>query len=254
VALKHRVDELYTAHPCYGSRRLAVVLRQDGLVVSRKAVQRHMREMGIWGITPGPHTSQPTPAQPVYPYLLRSVPSAHPDHVWGVDITYIRMLAGWLYLAATRDWYSRYVVAWELDQTLALPFVLRAVRQALAQATPTIWNSDQGSHFTSPQYLALLQAAEVRIGMDGRGRARDNICTERLWGTVKHEEVYPHSYASPREARRGLSRYLRFYNHERPHQALDYRTPAAVYHAAPARVPPRGHAESPPVSEERSDV
>lgn len=135
------------------------------------------------------------------------------------------------------DWYSRFVVSWELDQTLELPFVLRAARRALVDARPTIWNSDQGSHFTSPQYLALLQAAEVRISMDGKGRALDNIFTERLWRTVKYEEVYLHSYESPREARQRLSQYLAFYNQERPHQALAYRTPAEVYRAAPASGP-----------------
>jgi putative transposase len=237
VALKHRIDEVYTAHPYYGSRRIAVQLRREGQVINRKAVQRHMREMGIWSVTPGPQTSRRAPGHPVYPYLLGTVTSSYPNHVWGIDITYIRLQASWLYLVAILDWYSRYVVSWELDQTLELPFVLQAVRRALAQATPVIWNSDQGSHFTSPQYLALLAEAEVRISMDGRGRALDNIVTERLWRTVKYEEVYLHRYSSPREARQGLSRYLAFYNQERPHQALGYRTPAAVYHAAPASGP-----------------
>ncbi|MGH2410832.1 MAG: IS3 family transposase, partial [Chloroflexota bacterium] len=234
VALKHRIDELYTAHPYYGSRRVAAVLRREGGGISRKAVQRQMREMGIAGIAPGPQTSRRAAGHAVYPYLLRSVTSVYPNHIWGIDITYIRLQAGWMYLVAVLDWYSRFVVSWELDQTLELPFVLRAARRALAGTTPTIWNSDQGSHFTSPQYLALLQAAEVRISMDGKGRALDNIFTERLWRTVKYEEVYLHSYESPRQARQGLSQYLAFYNQERPHQALGYRTPAEVYHAAPA--------------------
>jgi putative transposase len=254
VALKHRIDEIYTAHPYYGSRRVAAVLRREGVVISRRAARRHMREMGIVGIAPGPQTSRKAPQHPVYPYLLGTVTSAYPNHVWGVDITYVRMQAGWLYLVAVLDWYSRYVVSWELDQTLALPFVLRAARRALEQATPTIWNSDQGSHFTSPQYLALLQAAEVRISMDGKGRALDNVFTERLWRTVKYEEVYLHSYESPREARQGLGRYLAFYNQERPHQALGYRTPAEVYRAAPASGPPRGAAPSPQGNEERRKV
>jgi putative transposase len=254
VALKHRIDALYTAHPYYGSRRLAVVLRREGVVISRKAVQRQMREMGIAGVAPGPHTSRRTPGHPVYPYLLGSITSRYPNHVWGIDITYIRLQAGWLYLVVVLDWYSRFVVSWELDQTLELPFVLRAARRALSEARPTIWNSDQGSHFTSPQYLALLQAAEVRISMDGKGRALDNIFTERLWRTVKYEEVYLHSYESPREARQQLSRYLAFYNQERPHQALAYRTPAEVYRAAPASGPPRGAAPLQPLSQERSAV
>lgn len=233
VALKHRIDELYTDHPFYGSRRIAAVLHQEGVIVNRKAVQRHMQEMGLAGVAPGPHLSRRALRHPIYPYLLRNVQSAWPNHVWGIDITYIRMEAGWLYLVAVLDWYSRYVVSWELDLTLELPFVLAAVERALAQATPQIWNSDQGSHFTSPQYLALLQAADVQISMDGKGRALDNIFTERLWRTVKYEEVYLHSYSTPREARASLARYLDFYNHRRPHQALGYRTPAAVYFGTP---------------------
>jgi len=229
VRLKHRIDELYTAYPFYGSRRIAAQLGRQGAAVNRKAVQRHMREMGIAGIAPGPNTSRRAPAHRVYPSLLGSVTSGYPDHIWGIDITYIRLHGGWMYLVAILDWYSRHIVAWELDQTLELPFVLRAVRRALEGATPTIWNSDQGSHSTSPQYVALLEGAAVRISMDGKGRALDNIFTERLWRTVKYEEVYLHRYTSPREARLGLTRYLDFYNHARLHQALAYRTPAEVY-------------------------
>jgi putative transposase len=150
------------------------------------------------------------------------------DHT--IDITYIRLRGGWLYLVAVLDWYSRYVISWELDQTLAMPFVLAAVQRALSQARPVIWNSDQGSHFTSPQYTQLLLDAGVQISMDGRGRAMDNIFTERLWRTIKYEEVYLKEYASPRDARRSLSAYLDFYNYQRLHQALDYQTPAALYH------------------------
>ncbi len=230
VALKHRIDGIYTRYPFYGSRRMAVHLRRDGLVLNRKAVQRHMREMGIAGIAPGPHTGTPARDHPVYPYLLRHTTSAYPNHVWGIDITYIRLQGGWMYLVAVLDWYSRYVVAWELDQTLELPFVLAAVQRALTTATPTIWNSDQGSHFTSPQYLALLTAADVRISMDGKGRALDNIFTERLWRTVKYEDIYIQDYANPKEVRQGVTRYLSFYNDERPHQSLGYKTPAEVYH------------------------
>jgi len=228
VALKHRIDEIYTAHPFYGSRKIAVVLRPD-FVVNRKAVQRHMREMGIAGIAPGPNLSKRNLAHKIYPYLLRDLSITHPNQVWGIDITYIRLHAGWLYLVAVLDLFSRYVLSWELDQTLELPFVLTAVQRALAQATPEIWNSDQGSHFTSPQYTDMLLAAHVQISMDGRGRALDNIFVERLWRSVKYEEVYVYDYASPREARQHLIRYFEFYDHERPHQALDYRTPADVY-------------------------
>ena len=188
-----------------------------------------MREMGISGIAPGPNTSKPAPDHKIYPYLLRHVSAEYPNHVWGIDITYIRLKGGWMYLVAVLDWFSRFVVAWELDQTLELPFVLNAVDRALALATPTLWNSDQGSHFTSPQYLDRLSAANVQISMDGRGRAADNILTERLWRSVKYEEVYLNDYASPRDARYGLARYFRFYNFERPHQALGYHTPAQVF-------------------------
>lgn len=231
VALKHRIDEIYTRYPFYGSRRIAVTLRREGLVANRKAIQRHMREMGIEGIAPGPNTSARRLEHRRYPYLLRGLPIAPPDHVWGVDITYIRLRAGWMYLVAVLDWYSRYVVAWALDQTLELGFVLEAMGAALSRATPEICNSDQGSHFTSPQYLGLLTGAAVRISMDGRGRALDNVFTERLWRSVKYEEVYIKDYASPKEARQGLERYFAFYNHERPHQALAYQTPAAMYAA-----------------------
>jgi putative transposase len=173
--------------------------------------------------------SKRSAAHKIYPYLLRNVSVTHPNQVWGIDITYVRLHADWMYLVAILDWFSRYVISWELDQTLELPFVLSAVQRALAHATPEIWNSDQGSHFTSPHYTDLLHAANVQISMDGRGRALDNIFVERLWRTVKYEEVYVHDYATPREARQGLTRYFQFYDHERPHQSLDYRTPADVY-------------------------
>lgn len=232
IACKHRIDELYTEHPFYGSRRMTAVLRREGLSISRPTVQKYMREMGIAGIAPGPNLSKPHPENKVYPYLLRGIHIERPNQVWSIDITYIRLVGGWMYLVAILDWFSRYVVAWELDQTLALPFVLRAVDQALTETRPEIWNSDQGSHFTSPQYTQRLLAADIRISMDGRGRAMDNIFTERLWRSVKYEEVYLNDYQNPREARRGIDRYLSFYNLDRPHQSLDYRTPAHVYEQA----------------------
>ena len=228
VALKHRIDEIYTRHPFYGSRKIVVALRPE-FSVNRKTVQRHMREMGLAGIVPGPNLSQRNAQHKIYPYLLRNLEVTRPNQVWGIDITYVRLHADWLYLVAVLDWFSRYVISWELDQTLELPFVLSAVQRALAHATPEIWNSDQGSHFTSPQYTELLHTAHVQISMDGRGRALDNIFVERLWRSVKYEEVYLHDYGTPREARQGLTRYFEFYDHERPHQALDYRTPADVY-------------------------
>jgi len=213
-------------------RRITAQLRRDGILVNHKAVARHMREMGLAGICPGPNLSKRAQRAAIYPYLLRDVPAERPNHIWGIDITYIRLHGGWMYLVAVLDWFSRYIVSWELDQTLAQPFVMAAVQRALAQATPLIWNSDQGSHFSSPHYTRALLAAGVQISMDGKGRALDNIFTERLWRTIKYEEVYLHDYANPREARTGLTQYLWDYNHTRLHQALGYQTPVEVYRQA----------------------
>jgi len=191
IAIKHRIDVIYTDYPFYGSRRVQATLNHDDqIAISRQRVQRYMREMGIAGICPGPNLSRRDAEHRVYPYLLRGVTAAYRDHIWGIDITYIRLKGGWLYLVAVIDWFSRYVISWELSQTLEQPFVSVAVARALAQATPTIWNSDQGSHFTSPQYTQLLLQAGVQISMDGKGRATDNNFTERLWRTIKYEEVY----------------------------------------------------------------
>jgi putative transposase len=205
------------------------VLRQEGQVINRQAVQRPRQEMGRAGVAPGPHTSHRHPTHPVYPYLLRAVTAAHPNHVWGIASTDVRLQAGWLYLVAVLDWYARSVLAWALDQTLEVGCVREAVDQALEVGCPTIWNSDQGSPFTSPQYLGRLEERGIQISMDGKGRALDNIFTERLWRTVKYEEVYLQAYGTPRAARQSLARYFHFYNHERPHQALGYHTPAALY-------------------------
>ena len=235
VALKHRIDALYTQYPFYGSRRITAQLRREGRDVNRKAVQRHMREMSIAGICPGPNLSRRAHGDQIYPYLLRGIMSGYPNHVWGIDVTYIPLQTSWMYLVAVLDWFSRYVVSWELDDTLQLPFVLSAVKRALAQATPVIWNSDQGSYFTSAQYREALLAAGVQISMDGKGRALDNIFVERLWRSVKYEEIYPNAYATPREAQQGLTRYLTFYNDEWPHQALAYQTPAEAYNRSVAR-------------------
>lgn len=231
VALKHRIDAIYTAYPYYGYRRITAQLQREGQQVNHKAVARHMREMGLIAIHPGPNLSKRAQHAVIYPYLLRNITATAPNHVWGIDITYIRLHGGWMYLVAVLDWYSRYVVSWQRDQTMQQAFVMEAVQQALALATPQIWNSDQGSHFTSPQYTQVLLAHQVRISMDGKGRALDNIFTERLWRTVKYEEVYIKDYMTPRDARAGISDYLRFYNQQRVHQALDYRTPAEVYFA-----------------------
>jgi putative transposase len=238
VAIKHTIDRIYTDNPAYGSRRIAVLLERDhNLVVNRKAVQRHMREMGIAGLSPGPTLSRRNPAHAVYPYLLRGVTASSPNHIWAIDITYIPLRGSWMYLVAVLDLYARYVVSWALDDTLEQPFVVEAVTRALAQATPRIWNSDQGSHFTSPQYTQLVEAAGVKISMDGRGRALDNIFIERFWRTVKYEDIYLQDYETPRAVRSGLRHYFSKYNDDRPHMALDYRTPAAVYFGTEQLVP-----------------
>ena len=233
MAVKHRIDAIYTDHPFYGSRRIAVALREEGSRIGRNTVRSHMRDMGLEAIYPKPNLSAPNLENRIYPYLLRGLKACRPNHLWGIDITYVRLAQGWMYLVAILDWHSRYIVSWELDQTLEMPFVLSCVDRALAMAAPAILNSDQGSHFTSPQYTQRLLDKQVAISMDGRGRALDNIFTERLWRTVKYEEVYLHEYRTPKEARRELARYLTFYNEKRPHSSLDYRTPAAVYFDEP---------------------
>jgi putative transposase len=232
VAIRHRIDEIYTRCPFYGSRRIKEALGREGIVVNRKRVQRLMDEMGITAIYPGPNLSKRKLEHRVYPYLLKGITAEHPDQVWGIDITYIRLAAGWMYLVAVLDWFSRYVISWNLDSTLEMPFVIEAVENALDVGSPVILNSDQGSHFTSPQYTDMLEERGIRISMDGKGRAIDNIFTERLWRSVKYEEVYLKNYISPREAWSGLRQYFKFYNEERPHQSLDYRTPSEVYFGA----------------------
>jgi putative transposase len=240
VAIKHRIDALYTEHPYYGARRMAYTLGMEGLVVDRKTARAYMQQMGLEAIYPNPNLSKPAPEHRIYPYLLRNLTSSYPNHVWGVDITYIRMQSGWMYLVAILDWYSRYIVSWEIDQTLEIGFVLDCLDRALSRAIPTICNSDQGSHFTSPQFVDRLLAQNVAVSMDGRGRAMDNIFTERLWRSVKYEEVYLNDYLTPKEARRGLTRYLTFYNEQRPHQSLGYRTPAEVYFGTHQPDTPKG--------------
>lgn len=236
--LKHRIDEIHTEMPYYGSRKITAQLVREGHDTCRETVRHYMAQMGLQVIYPKPNLSRCHPGHKVYPYLLRNITASYPNHVWGVDITYIRLRRDWLYLVAILDWFSRYVLAWQLSDTLEIPFVLLAVDQALAQAKPLIWNSDQGSQFTSPQYTQRLLDAGVKISMDGRGHALDNIFVERLWRTVKYEEVYLHDYLTPRQARLGLTDYFYRYNHVRLHQALDYRTPAEVYLMAANCCPP----------------
>ena len=235
VRVKHRLDELYTQHPFLGSRKLRVILAQDNLLVGRHRVRHYRQQMGLCTLYAKPKGSKPGEGHVIYPYLLRGLVIDRPDHVWGVDITYIRLVHGWVYLVAFLDWYSRYVVAWELSKTLDIAFVLRCRDAALSLAQPQIINSDQGGHFTSERFTLPVREAKVQISMDGRGRCMDNIFTERLWRTVKYEEVYLNEYASHEQAHQELLVYLNYYNHKRPHQALQYRTPAEVYRPGPGR-------------------
>ena len=228
--VKSRIDKIYTAHPEFGYRRICAWLnRYEGIHINHKAVLHHMREMGIQAIFPRQNTSKPDSENKVYPYLLKGLAITHPNQVWSIDITYIPIRTSWLYLTAVIDWYSRYVLSWAIDDTLEIDFVLEACRSALSRVVPEIMNSDQGSHFTSPKYTQLFLEAGSRISMDHRGRAYDNIFIERLWRSVKYENVYPKEYMTPREARIGINEYLKFYNEKRPHQSLGYRTPEEIY-------------------------
>ena len=230
LTIKAAIDRVYTKHPEFGYRKITVWLaKHEGLVINHKAILRHMGQMGIQAVYPRQNTSKPDPANKVYPYLLNGLEITSPDQVWSIDITYIPIRRSWLYLVAILDWYSRYVVAWMIDDTLEIGFVLETCESALRSAVPGIMNSDQGSHFTSPKYTQLFMGAGSRISMDHRGRAFDNIFIERLWRTVKYEDVYLRSYETPREARAGIGKYIHYYNHQRPHQNLSYRTPAEVY-------------------------
>ena len=229
LRLMRLLDEQYTRTPFYGSRRMVIALRQRGWNVNRKRVRRLMQQMAIEAIYPKPRLSDPAPGHKIYPYRLSGLAITRPNQVWGTDITYLRLRHGFLYLVAILDWFSRYVVAWELSNTLDTGFCLSALDRALAQATPEIFNSDQGAQFTSHDFTTRLESAGTIISMDGRGRALDNIFTERLWRTVKYEEVYLKEYDGAADAAANLRRYFRFYNHERPHQSLNNRTPEDVY-------------------------
>lgn len=225
--LMRRIDEQYLQTPFYGSRKLA-----DVLGVNRKRVQRLMRIMGLEAIYPKRRTTWPGAGHKIYPYLLRNVDVVRPDQVWSTDITYIPLRHGFLYLVAVLDWFSRYVLAWRLSNTLTSLFCLEALDEALSASKPEIFNSDQGSQFTATAFTGRLEAAGVAISMDGRGRALDNVFVERLWRSVKYEEVYLRDYQDGWEAEASLGRYFRFYCDQRIHQALDYRTPAEVYRGA----------------------
>lgn len=228
LALMRRIDEQYLRTPFYGSRRMTAWLRREGEEINRKRVQRLMRVMGLEAIYPRPRTTV-TSLCHKYPYLLRNLEITGPDHVWSADITYVPLRSGYLYLTAILDWYSRYVLAWRLSNSLDSDFCVAALEEALARGRPQIFNTDQGVQYTSREFTGRLEAAAVAISMDGRGRALDNVFVERLWRSVKYEEVYLKDYATGAECQAGLTAYLKFYCEERPHQALDYRTPLEVY-------------------------
>jgi putative transposase len=223
------IDEQYTAHPYYGSRKMALWLAQQGEAVNRKRVQRLMRLMGLEAIYPKPRLSLAGRGRRVYPYLLRNVRIERPDQVWSTDITYIPLPAGFMYLAAIMDWFSRYVVAWRLSNTLDGSFCLELLEEALGRGQPEIFNTDQGVQFTAEAWTGRLEMAGVAVSMDGRGRCLDNVFVERLWRSVKYEDVYLRGYETVPQLHAGLSRYFPHYNDERLHQSLDYQTPAAVY-------------------------
>lgn len=229
LQLMRRLDEQYTQTPYYGTRRMTAWLQSQGYAVNRKRVTRLLRTMGLEAIYPKPHTSQSHPTHRVYPYLLRGVPITRVNQVWSTDITYIRLHGGFVYLVAVMDWFSRYVLSWAVSITMDVGFCLEALEQALGVATPDIFNSDQGAQFTSLEFTGRLAAAGIQISMDGRGRALDNVFVERLWRTVKYEEVYLKDYATPREATQQLGRFFVRYNELRQHQSLGYQTPAGVY-------------------------
>lgn len=229
VIIKHEIDRIYTDDPYMGSRPITAILKRNGHKICRNTVGRYMREMGIHAIYPGPNLSKRNHAHKIYPYLLRGVKANTPNHIWGTDITYIRLSKGWLYLVAFMDWFSRYVLAWELDFSLEVDFVIEALDNALKLGKPEITNSDQGGQYTSKSYIDRLLGNDIKISMDGRGRAMDNIFTERLWRTVKYQEVYLNDYESPRHARISLGRFFDKYNNYRPHQSLCNLTPAEVY-------------------------
>lgn len=231
-----KIDEIYTELPFYGSPRITRELRNQGFTANHKAVERLMRDMGLQGLFPTRNTSKKHPSHPIFPYLLRRKKALYPDHVWGTDITFVRGHGVWFYLVAILDWYSRYVLAWKLSKTLTADFCVEALGQALNIAQPEIHNSDQGSQFTSFEYIGKLKEhPDIQISMDSRGRCFDNIFTERLWRTVKYEEVYLHDYSSFDEASLSLQQYFHVYNYRRLHQSLNYKTPAEIYHKVKGR-------------------
>ena len=229
LMLMRLIDEEYTRHPFYGSRRMTVWLCDQGHEVNRKRVRRLMEVMGIEALYPKPRLSQPGEGHKIYPYQLKDVEVTRVNQVWSTDITYIRMAEGFVYLVAVMDWFSRFVLSWALSVTMELDFCVEALKRALGRGWPEIFNSDQGSQFTSEKFTGELETRGIPISMDGRGRCFDNIFIERLWRSLKYEEIYLRDYGLVPEARAGIGNWFRFYNQQRPHQSLGYRTPAKLY-------------------------
>jgi len=242
LTLMRLIDEQFTKRPFYGVPRMTASLRMMGYGVNPKRVRRLMRVMGLEAIYPKPRLSANGSDHKVYPYLLKGVTVDRPDQAWATDITYVRLTHGFVYLTAIIDWYSRYVVSWELSTTLDTGFCLEALRKALRISKPEIFNTDQGPQFTSVDFTDLLENAGIKVSMDGRGRVYDNIFVERLWRSVKYEEVYLHDYRTVPAARIHLSDYFEFYNNERPHETLGYRTPHEVYFGTQATLAPASEA------------
>jgi putative transposase len=229
LRLMRLMDEEHLRRPCRGSRQMVDFLDDEGIVANRKKVQRLMRKMGIEGISPKRRTTLRAVGHQVYPYLLRNLEINRPDQVWCCDITYIPMRLGFLYLVAVMDWYSRFVITWRLSNSMDVDFCVEALEDAFAYGTPEIFNTDQGSQFTSREFTQVLKSREIAISMDGKGRAIDNVMIERLWRTVKYEEVYLKEYTTGADCHQGLGEYLDYYDHRRRHQSLDRRTPWEVY-------------------------
>jgi putative transposase len=245
LALMKLIDRQYLVTPFFGARKIAAWLKSQGHLVNRKRVRRLMRLMGLKAIYRCPRTSKPAPGHKIYPYLLGGMKITRPNQVWAADITYIPMARGFLYLVAIIDWYSRYVLSWRLSNTLDAGFCIEALEEALRKGIPEIFNTDQGVQFTSEAFTGLLEQYGVKISMDGKGSYNDNLFIERLWRSVKYEEVYLKAYQDGRDARISLENYFRFYNTERPHQTLGYRTPAEVFISIPVEATSTGMVESP---------
>lgn len=237
LQLMRAIDEIYTRLPFYGSPRISATLRQMGYAINHKRVERLMGLMGLQAVQPKRNLSRPTEGGKRYPYLLRDLAICEPEQVWASDITYIRLRSGFVYLVAVMDWFSRYVLSWRLSTSMEYHFCLEALQEALQKGKPDIFNTDQGPQFTCEAFTGTLEAEGIRISMDGRGRAMDNIMIERLWRSVKYEEVYLKDYESVADARSGLRQYFRFYNGERLHQSLGYRTPQAIHNGQRTPLP-----------------